>query len=447
MSNNNPFYLQGTQTGGVLQNLQSPPLTSSIPPIGGGPQTYVPGAGLPLYNTGSTMGGGALQAGGVSGAQQATTPGAGAAANGALQGALQAAQSMGMPANMAGQHPDTVKWWANKVSSLASGNDFFMPHQDDAPLTVAGSDGQLSPDELRARTNALQGRILGSGVSAGGGGGGGGGSGAGSPPATTPPVTPPVGGLPPAGGLPNGGGNNPNFGQLGPPTPAIGFQPPGGGQPAAPNPNGGTYYPGGLNMDQNGAGGNGSGGPGGNGGGPLGNYFNTPGYQLLFGGNGRDGNSPESRFRQDPGYQYAVGEALDQVQRHGASRGLLESGSVMRDMTDRAYNMADQGYNNWWDRQHTVFNEHQNRLQGLAGADTGANNAFALGQAQGAGAMQTGSNLASLFGNQGTSGIGAYTGTGAAQANSIQQAGATQAQMNAANRSTQLAAATYQGLF
>lgn len=177
----------------------------------------------------------------------------------------------------------------------------------------------------------------------------------------------------------------------------------------------------------------------------LENYFQTPGYQLMYG--------DQQRFQQSPGYQYAVDEALKQVQRNASSRGLLESGSVMRELTDRAQNMAMQDYYNWWDRQNAHYGDYQNRLAALSAGDTGANYVFGLGQSIGQGAMQTGSNISSILGNQGSSGFGGLTNTGAAQSNNLMNAAQMQAQINAANQSTRLAAATapqtqrYSGLF
>lgn len=167
------------------------------------------------------------------------------------------------------------------------------------------------------------------------------------------------------------------------------------------------------------------------------NYLNTAGNQLL-------GDPSYQRYQQSPGYQYAVDEALNQVQRQGASRGLLDSGRVMRDMTDRAQGMALQDYGNWWNRQNQLYTDYQNRLQGLAGGSVGADQANQLGTNLAQGTYQTGGNLASLFGNQGVAGYGGITNTGAAQSNNLSQAGATQAQIQAANQSTQLAGATMQ---
>jgi len=168
-------------------------------------------------------------------------------------------------------------------------------------------------------------------------------------------------------------------------------------------------------------------------------YRQTAGYQLL--------NTPGA-YEASPGYQYAVDQAMSQVQRNAASRGLLDSGAVLKGMQDRAQGMALQDYGNWWNRQNQQFTDYQNRLAGLAGGNVGGDMAYNLGQAQAGGTMQTGSNLGSLFSGQGAAGYGGLVNTGAAQSGNINTAGAQQAQVNSANQGTMLAGAVYnRGLF
>jgi len=50
----------------------------------------------------------------------------------------------------------------------------------------------------------------------------------------------------------------------------------------------------------------------------LNQYMNTPGYQLLF-------SNQNNQYQQSPGYQYAVDQAMQQVQRNAAAKGLLAS--------------------------------------------------------------------------------------------------------------------------
>ena len=170
-------------------------------------------------------------------------------------------------------------------------------------------------------------------------------------------------------------------------------------------------------------------------------YLNTPGYQLMF------GQGVQDRFQEDPGYQYAQDQAMQQVQRNAAAKGLLGSGRVIRDMQDRSMNMANQQYGNWFNRQNQAFNQYQNRLAGLAGGPTGAEQANQMGTNLGQAGLQTGANLGSLFGGMGTAGMSGIVNTGAAQAGNINQAGGQAAQMQAANQATKLAGASLGGLF
>lgn len=306
------------------------------------------------------------------------------------------------------------------------------------PSPVVGEDQLNDPFGLRAKTAALKstltwGGSAGGGSSSGGGGGSsGGGSGSGTGTGTGLGSGSGSGtgtGLGSGGGTLTGGSptlNTPPFSNN--TLPPISYLPP--GTPGSGAPGSGTGMEPGtgtglLSMQQTS---------------PqtaVNNYLQTPVNQLL-------GDPSYQRFQHSPGYQYAVDEALGQVQRNAASRGLLESGRVMRDMTDRAQNMALQDYGNWWNRQNQLYGDYQNRLAGLAGGPTGSDQAYGLGQAAATGTAQTGSNLGSLFGNQGSSGFGGITNTGAAQANAMTQAGNQQAQILAANQATQLAGALTQ---
>ena len=438
-----PFYLQGSQTGGLLQGLQQP-AQSYIPAISGTqPQQYTPGYGTApyggapqqndqalitsMYQSGMSYGdvqdamaqyhrSGALP----TSPQQAATQGAVGGANEFIQNKINSATN-----------PAEAEWWRNKAKSVASGNDQFIPgysggvssytspQQAATQGAVAGatpnngltavgqSNAWLSPAELAAKNGQM------TPISRGGSGGGGGGA---DSIQTA------------AGGLTGGGSgyqNMPAPQNQNMQMPSLGQGLLSGGSQLSYTPPQNQMAPqqaGALNMQQA------------NPQDAMNQYLATPGNQLL-------GDPSYQRFQHSPGYQYAVDEAMKQVQGNASSRGLLESGRVVRDMTDRAQGMAQQDYGNWWNRQSQLFGDYQNRLQGLAGGGTGSDLAYGLGQNLGTGSLATGGNLASLFGNQGSSGYGGIANTGAAQANSIQQAGSNQAQINAANNSTLLAGA------
>ena len=224
------------------------------------------------------------------------------------------------------------------------------------------------------------------------------------------------GGLLTGGNMPQGSspgvGAFPQFGQSGPSN----YMPNGQQQPGAP-------ANGQVSMMQSGAQ---------NG---LNQYYNTPGYQLT------EGQGAVNQFQAGPGYQYSVDQALGQVQRNAASRGLLDSGAGLRAMTDRAQGMANQEFSNWQNRQQQMYNSYQNRLAGLAGGPTGADQGFMTGQGMASNAMQTGSNIGSLLANQGNSLFGGIVGAGGAQAQNVNQAGNMQAQILGNNLQTQLGAA------
>lgn len=77
----------------------------------------------------------------------------------------------------------------------------------------------------------------------------------------------------------------------------------------------------------------------------------------LMGLNGREAQTNAfNEFRVDPGYRFTVNEATRDVDRSAAARGLLTSGATIKAIQDRAANLADQQYGNWF-----------NRLGGIAG--------------------------------------------------------------------------------
>lgn len=317
------------------------------------------------------------------------------------------------------QQPGTLNTM-NLGTSAANVSGNAAAGAQPSPFTVIGqSDPWLNANELGAKTDALGGIGGASGGGASGGGGGGmpagasAGSGTGMGTGTS-------SGSGVLGGMSGGttANNNPAFNQA---TGQYGLSPTNTYQ----SPQMGAIQPGqgGAIQMQQASPQN-----------ALQNYYNTPGYQLL-------GNNQAQQFQASPGYQYAVNQALGQVQQNASARGLLESGAALRGMTDRAQGMASQEYNNWWNQQSQLYGDYQNRLQGLAGGSTGGDQAYGLGMAQGANSMQTGSNLGSLFGNQGNAGLSGMVAAGGAQANNMLNAGAQQAQINSANQATRLAGA------
>src|SRR5215207_3845521 len=67
--------------------------------------------------------------------------------------------------------------------------------------------------------------------------------------------------------------------------------------------------------------------------------------------NGDEGyNRAVGTFRESPGYRYRVDQALDGVNRHQASTGMLASGNTLAALSERAGHEADQEWGDWYNR-------------------------------------------------------------------------------------------------
>lgn len=409
-----PAYLIGSQLGGILQNTTTP-------------QAYTPGQGMPLYAPQQQQSGlqsyiPSIQPQGYGDARQ--------------QDEVTKLQQVLQDSVPGTPQYEFAKSQLSNLGALGGLSTFQSPTGtaqpqgqvpvDDGSFTVAG-DGLGWGEQPSGAESYLGQSSLGQGTTPGNSALGS--TGAGQA----------VGGSSSGGGLNLGQpyqtpGINPNFGSFqAPNTQPINYQAPAGDQATyqSPTGGGGSMAPGGtLQMQQA------------NPQAALQQYMNTPGYQLL-------GNNQAQQFQASPGYQYAVDQALSQVGQNASARGLLGSGAMLRGMTDRAQGMASQEYGNWWNRQNQLYGDYQNRLAGLAGGPTGATEANQLGMNQAQLSAGMGTNLGSLFGNQGSTGMGGIINTGAAQANAMTQAGNQQAQILGANQATQLAGAVAQqkGLF
>lgn len=74
-----------------------------------------------------------------------------------------------------------------------------------------------------------------------------------------------------------------------------------------------------------------------------------------------------SRFYQDPGFQYQLKEGLKAIQHSAAARGHLLSTGTMRAMNDYAQGTAEQGYNNFYNREMQSKLARLNGYQSVAG--------------------------------------------------------------------------------
>jgi hypothetical protein len=84
-----------------------------------------------------------------------------------------------------------------------------------------------------------------------------------------------------------------------------------------------------------------------------------------------------AQFQADPGYQFRMSEGLKALERSAASRGLLQSGGTLKDITRFGQDLASQEYTNAFQRYLT---ERQARLQPLE-YRIGLGQAAASGQA------------------------------------------------------------------
>lgn len=111
-------------------------------------------------------------------------------------------------------------------------------------------------------------------------------------------------------------------------------------------------------------------------------------------------------FRTDPGYNFAYDEGLRAVANNDAASGLLHSTGYLKDATQYGQGMADQQFNNIY-----------NRIAGIAGYGQTATNA--TGQF----GSNTVNSLANLFGNLGNAGASGYINQGNIGANALNNLG------------------------
>lgn len=129
---------------------------------------------------------------------------------------------------------------------------------------------------------------------------------------------------------------------------------------------------------------------------------------LGLGGDGaRD--SAVASFREAPGYRYQVDQASDAIARKASALGALGSGNTMTAISDRAQNMADQGYKDWQGQVAGLSDRGQQAATTQAGMQGQFGTALAnLGQSQGR-------DTASLWGDSAgreASTIGNFSGMG-----------------------------------
>lgn len=106
------------------------------------------------------------------------------------------------------------------------------------------------------------------------------------------------------------------------------------------------------------------------------NAFNT--LADSYGINGGEGNTRAvNAFREAPGYRYQVDQATDAVARQQAALGMLGSGNTAAAISDRAQNLADQGYSNWQSGLRTMGDLGYNATANQAGLRRGIGDLYA----------------------------------------------------------------------
>ncbi len=108
------------------------------------------------------------------------------------------------------------------------------------------------------------------------------------------------------------------------------------------------------------------------------------------------------QFEADPGYQFRMSEGLKALERSAASRGILQSGGTLKDITRFGQDVASQEYQNAFQR---YLLERQQRLQPLE-YRIGLGQAAASGQAANVGSTaQNVGQLTQALGNIQSAGI------------------------------------------
>lgn len=108
-------------------------------------------------------------------------------------------------------------------------------------------------------------------------------------------------------------------------------------------------------------------------------------------------------FTAEPGYEFRRSEGMRGIEQQAAARGLLGSGSTLRDLTEYNSGLASQEYGNSYNRFNADRDRRFNRLSGVAG--TGQTATRDIGAQGTAVAGQIGNNLTSLGNAQGAAAI------------------------------------------
>jgi len=149
----------------------------------------------------------------------------------------------------------------------------------------------------------------------------------------------------------------------------------------------------------------------------LGNFMQTPEYQLLF-GDGKAGGiasdpnaSAYDRYMASPEARAGLDLGMEAVNRTLAAQGLTNSGAQQQALMKYGQQLTAQNYNNYTSRLTNAFDNYSRQLASLSGVgvETGMANQNA--------AMQTGANLGNLATHLGDQQVGSYWTAGGNAAN------------------------------
>lgn len=90
----------------------------------------------------------------------------------------------------------------------------------------------------------------------------------------------------------------------------------------------------------------------------------------LLGLDGGDGSNVTEILRNTPGYEFRMAEAMKGVNSNAYASGMGNSGATMKALQDRAYNVADQGFNTYFNQTGQIADRGVGSKSALAGVST-----------------------------------------------------------------------------
>lgn len=111
-------------------------------------------------------------------------------------------------------------------------------------------------------------------------------------------------------------------------------------------------------------------------------------------------------FQEDPGYQFALNEGQKALERGAAAKGMSLSGGQLKALTNYNQGMANQQYQNAYERYNNDLSTQYNRLASLAGLGQTANNTTSSA------AMSAGQGIAQTQAGLGNANAAAYMNQG-----------------------------------